>query len=99
VYEGFAIPQAIRRVDIAGRDITQYLQLLLRKNGYHFYTSAEMEVVRLIKEMTCYVSQNPIKEEKEFVAGAFGAAFGAPNDKLRDEFVLPDGKVIKVRRS
>lgn len=83
VYEGFAIPHAIRRIDIAGRDITEYLQLLLRKSGYNFHTTAEKEVVRIIKEKTCYIAQNPVKEEKEM------------SGKM-DDFVLPDGNVIKL---
>ncbi|KAI9202481.1 actin-related protein [Polychytrium aggregatum] len=83
VYEGFALPHAVRRVDIAGRDVTDHLQLLLRKSGHHFHTSAEREVVRLIKEKSCYVALNPAKEEKE------------ANNK-QDEFVLPDGNSIKL---
>jgi hypothetical protein len=31
---GFTIPNAIQRMDVAGRDATEYLQLLLRKAGY-----------------------------------------------------------------
>ena len=34
VVEGFVIPHAITRIDIAGRDITQRLQQLLRRAGY-----------------------------------------------------------------
>jgi centractin len=33
VYQGFAIEHAINRIDVGGRDITEYLQLLLRKSG------------------------------------------------------------------
>lgn len=51
IYEGFAIPHSIMRVDIAGRDVSRYLRLLLRKEGYNFNTSAEFEVVRTIKEV------------------------------------------------
>ncbi|RKP34636.1 actin-related protein [Dimargaris cristalligena] len=83
VFEGFAMPHAIKRIDVAGRDVTDYLQLLLRKSGYHFHTSAEKEVVRIIKEKTCYVALNPSKEEKDF------------GNKSND-FVLPDGQVIKL---
>lgn len=32
------------------RDVTEHLQLLLRKSGYHLHTSAEKEVVRMISE-------------------------------------------------
>ncbi|ORZ41352.1 putative centractin [Catenaria anguillulae PL171] len=107
VYDGFAIPHAIRRIDVAGRDITNYLQVLLRKNGYTFHTSAEREVVRVIKEKTGYVSLTPEKDEKEWAAGAFAAAalaglpggaagMGGQQNKGPDEFVLPDGRVVKL---
>jgi len=58
VYEGFALPHAINRMDIAGRDITSYLQILLRRSGHIFNTSAEFEVVRTIKENCCTVAFN-----------------------------------------
>jgi len=64
IYEGFAIPNAIMRMDLAGRDITEHLQILLKKAGYDFHTSAEKEVVREIKESSCYVAIDPQKEEE-----------------------------------
>lgn len=57
IYEGFAIPHSIMRVDIAGRDVSRYLRLLLRKEGYNFNTSAEFEVVRTVKEVGTAVTQ------------------------------------------
>ena len=36
VYEGFALNNSIRRVDIAGRNVTEYLKLLLRREGHRF---------------------------------------------------------------
>jgi centractin len=91
VYEGFAIPNSIRRIDIAGRDVTEYLQTLLRKAGYVFHTSAEKEIVKQIKERTGYVSLNPDKEEKEWATGTTRL------DGRSMEYSLPDGKKIKVR--
>ena len=67
VFEGFAIPNSIRRIDVAGRDVTEQLQLLLRKNGHVLHTSAEKEVVRMIKEKVCYVSLDPKREEKDWL--------------------------------
>eukprot|EP00842_Homolaphlyctis_polyrhiza_P001598 jgi/Hompol1/2439/HPOL_002944-RA len=83
VYEGFAIQNAVRRINVAGRDVTQYLQQLLRKSGYYFHTSAEMEVVRLIKEKACYLALNASKEEKETATQSAS-------------YVLPDGQTIKL---
>ncbi|KAK3814148.1 MAG: actin family [Benniella sp.] len=83
VYEGFAIPHAIQRVDIAGRDVTEHLQLLLRKGGYHFHTTAEKEIVRIIKEKNCYLPLNPAKEEKD-------------TGEKKEDFILPDGNTIKL---
>ncbi|KAI8831264.1 actin-like protein [Chytridium lagenaria] len=63
--DGFSMPHAIRRVDVAGRDVTEHLQLQLRKAGHHLHTTAEKEVVRVMKEKCCYVALNPSAEEKE----------------------------------
>lgn len=90
VYEGFAMPSSIRRIDVAGRDVTEHLQLLLRKSGYVFHTSAEKEVVRMIKEKTSYVALDPKKEEKEWSANA-----GRVESKAVD-YILPDGNKLKV---
>ena len=90
VYEGFAMPSSIRRIDVAGRDVTEYLQTLLRKSGYVFHTSAEKEVVRLIKESVSYVAHDPRKEERDWVGVK-------PNESKFAEYVLPDGYKLKVR--
>ncbi|KAF8821162.1 actin-related protein ARP1 [Cardiosporidium cionae] len=63
IYSGFSSSHAVTRSDVAGRDITYYLSLLLRKAGYIFHTSAEMEIVKYIKETACYISFNPAAEE------------------------------------
>jgi centractin len=94
VYEGFALPHSIKRIDLAGRDVTDYLQVLLRKNsGVSLYTSSEKEIVRVLKEKCCYVALNPSKEEKD--AGGVGGSAGGAGARY-DEFVLPDGNVVKV---
>ena len=60
---------------------------MLRKSGAIFHTSAEKEVVRLIKEKTCFVALDPKKEEKEWAGGGAGRI---------EEYKLPDGNILKV---
>jgi centractin len=90
VFEGFAIPNSIRRIDVAGRDVTEQLQVLLRKNGHVLHTSAEKEVVRMIKEKACYVSLDPKREEKDWMN-----SYHKTESKSVD-YTLPDNHRIKV---
>lgn len=89
VFEGFALPHAIMRSDVAGRSVTQYLAMQLRRAGYIFHTSAEMQVVRQIKEAACYVLFNPQREESMLSDKTGAAPGGLP-------YVLPDGSQITI---
>lgn len=82
IYEGFAMPHSIMRTDIAGRDVTAYLRLLLRKEGFNFHSSSELEIVRTIKERACYLAINPQKEESM--------------EGERMQYALPDGSILEV---
>ena len=64
VYEGYALPQQVRRLDLAGRDITEYLIKLLFLRGYAFNRTADFDTVRQIKEKFCYVGCDLALEKK-----------------------------------
>lgn len=86
VYEGFAITHAISRIDIGGRDITDYLRRLLRQRGYALTSSAEREIVRDIKERLCYVALDPAKE----------LALADKVSGMEKNYVMPDGDTISI---
>lgn len=81
IYEGYSLPHAIQRLDLAGRDITTFLSKILTETGIAMTTTAELEITRCIKEKLCYVSMD---YENEIA-----------NNHEEVEYTMPDeGKVL-----
>lgn len=81
VYEGHALPHSVMRSDVAGRDVTARLQLLLRRCGLSFTTTAESDLVKTMKEEIGYVAPNPTEiDEKD----------------ANTQYQLPDGQTVNL---
>ena len=83
IYEGYSMPHAIQRINLAGRDLTDYICKILTESKINLHTSAERMSAMKIKEELCYVSMN-FEEEVDNFAGK------------EKQFELPDMSIVTV---
>jgi len=81
IYEGYSLPHAVMRMDLAGRELTTYMSKLLMSTGLSLTSSAEMEIVKDIKEKLCYI---PMDYEAEL------------QKDITVEYEIPDGQKFKI---
>jgi len=86
IYEGYAMPHAIDRKNLGGRDLTDYLGKLLQERGYTFNTSAEREIVREIKEELGYVAMDYHEELR----------VAEKCSLIEKSYQLPDGQCLAI---
>ncbi|CAK90777.1 unnamed protein product (macronuclear) [Paramecium tetraurelia] len=87
IFEGYQMPHAIQRIDLAGRACTDYLSKILNELGYSFTSSAEREIVKDIKEKLCYTALDPKEEEKKY----------KESNSQNRPYELPDGNIVVVK--
>jgi len=86
VYEGFSLPHHMRRIDVAGRNVTQYLMKLLLLRGYVFNSSADIMTIQEMKEKLCYAAYDLAAERK----------LAEQTTAVCAKYQLPDGRVVNL---
>merc|ERR1712032_1249476 len=88
VYEGFSVPHAVKKMDIAGRVLTQFVQKLCQSQlNENFSSSAELEIVKAIKEKVSLVAMDYDTE----------LADAKKSSNLDYQYELPDKRVITIK--
>ncbi|XP_077076435.1 uncharacterized protein LOC143729200 isoform X2 [Siphateles boraxobius] len=85
VFEGYCLPHAVQRFNLAGADVTMQLQKLLLEQGVCMRTSAELEIVREMKESCCCVALDYEAELK---------SAGLATSEV--QYTLPDGRLVSL---
>jgi len=80
IYEGYAIPFAIRELKLAGHEVTEFLSALLKEKQQVLIPSEQYALSKGIKEKLGFVAKNFETESKE----------------TEVEYCLPDGTSIQV---
>lgn len=90
VYKGRAIQQAIRRLDVGGKFLTNHLKEVISLRHYNLVD--ETHLVNEIKEACCFVSTNferDLERTWKHASGVRKAPIGEEHDIIVD-YVLPD---------
>jgi actin-related protein 2 len=86
VFANYLLHHQIKRLDIAGRHITDYLIRLLQIKGYAFNSTADFEIVRELKEKYCFVSCDIDSDRKLDKETTYYNSYTK----------LPDGRKIRI---
>ena len=86
IAKNYVLQHQIKRLDIAGRHITNYLTRLMQIKGYAFNSTADFEIVRELKEKYCFVSCD-IKSDRKL---------DQETTYYNTYTKLPDGRKIRI---
>merc|ERR1712093_785105 len=99
------MPHAIQRINLAGRDLTDYICKILQESKITLTTTAERESAKKIKEDLCYVSMtfadevdNFAGKEKQFEMPGGTTMFPNMPERLQAELqgLVPEATKCKV---
>jgi len=87
VFEGYAIPHAIFKMEVAGQDITAKVQEMMRRD-FSEEQAGSLRVMQALKEKVCRVAP-------DYSSAMKGADH---DDEESKSFELPDGTIIQVKK-
>ena len=91
VFDGHTVPLAIKRMDLAGRQLTEWMMTLMSdETDRAFTTTVDRELARYAKEQCCYVAPNFDAEMDALEADGAGKT---------QAVTLPDGSTVELGRS
>ena len=82
IFDGYPKENTIISIDLGGRDLTEFMVKILYETGIFFSSSYQKEIVKKIKERSCYVALDFEEELKSY----------CPFD-----YELPDGTHVVVK--
>lgn len=85
VFDGFALTHATSKFNLAGKDVTDHLALLLKRSGFSFNTSIELEHVKKIKEQNCFLRKFEETDHPELKI----------TKSESKDYLLPDGRSVR----
>lgn len=85
-FEGFRPPQSQTKVLQGGRALTSWMTKLLRTIGEPLTSTSEFEMVREIKEKSCFVSQDYQKDLFKALSG----------ELANKKYTLPDNREVNI---
>jgi actin-related protein len=99
IYQTYSVPHAVKKIMLAGRDISKHLETLLTERGFVTESTAQAQIVREIKEQLCYVTMD-YKSDMESAQGTMkpkdDARIKGWKEKFEKTYTLPDGNLLQV---
>lgn len=86
IFDGYALPHSILRVNLAGSDVTEYLRRLRQERGQPIASGGDPDPATHLKETACHVALN--YDEELAAAGS-----GVP---VPLSCTMPDGSVVQL---
>lgn len=84
VFQGYNLPHALERLDLAGSHLTAFLEEALRRAGWPLGQQPDLDLVESIKRRCCYVAADVRGE------------LARPEQEGRQTLRLPDGRTLTL---